>query len=99
MGDGDGQGAAVHAVQEDVGRRVRVGDLDHAHAGLVLLRGVGRKGGPAVGAGDDGLEAGEELAAVADAEGEGVLAGEEGAEVGADSGVEEDGGGPASARA
>lgn len=97
MGHRDGQRAVVHAVQEDIGRGVRVRDSDHARPRFVLLGEVRLEGGPALGAGDDALEAGEELAPVADAQGEGVLALEEGAEFGADFGVEQDGGGPAAA--
>ena len=89
----------MHAVQKHIGHGVGVRDLDHARSCLVLLRDVRLEGGPALCAGDEGLEAGEELTSVADSQGESVLTFKEGLEFFADVGVEQDGGGPATTRA
>ena len=105
MRDRYGQARGVHILEEYVrpvgatlfGRPVY--DLDHTVTRLVLLGRVALEDGPCFSAGDELAQARKELAAVADAEGEGVGAGEEGLEVGADGGVEEDGFGPALAGA
>ncbi|GJC81968.1 hypothetical protein ColLi_04805 [Colletotrichum liriopes] len=78
MRDGDGQGRAVHAVEED-GRRRGAGlvDLDHGEARLELPAGVLDERGPVLGAGDQLLEARDHLATVADAQRERVGALEE----------------------
>ena len=73
--------------------------LDHDEAGLELLAAVAVEGRPGFGAGDDGGEVAHHLAAVADAQGEGVLALEEGGKLVLEAGVEQDGFGPALARA
>lgn len=80
--------AVLHAVQKDVGGGVRVRNLDHANSCLVLLRDVRFEEGPAFCAGDDALEAREELTTVTDSQGKSILAFEEGSEVFADFGVE-----------
>lgn len=67
--EGDGHGGSVHAVEEDGGGGGGVEDLDFAVSRFVLLAGVSLETGPGGGAGDEGFEAGEELAAVADAVG------------------------------
>lgn len=99
MRDHDRQARPGHAVQEDGGRGGVIQHLDHADAGLVLLALVGDEGGPGARAGNERLDAAEELAAVADAEGEGVGAVEKIAEFLARGLVPQDAVGPALAGA
>ena len=94
MGDGDRQGRSGHAGEQN--RRALL-DLDHRHAGLELFGAVAHETRPALGAGDQFLELREHLAAVADAEAEGVFTFEEGRELIASATVEERRLGPAAA--
>ena len=80
VGDGDRDHAALHAGEEDAGRGF---DLHGNVAAFVALALVLHEARPVVGAGDDAVEVAHHLAAVADAECEGVFAGEEGGEFGA----------------
>lgn len=83
MADCDGELAAFHAVEEDGGRGRIVEDFDHAEAGFEGVAFVALEDGPACCVGDEACvgELSEELAAVADADGECVGAGEEGGEL------------------
>lgn len=81
VSNGDGEGGAIHAVQEDGGRRwVWVGNADHADTSFVLLAGVALEAGPVLGTGDQLLETGQELTSVADTESECVRTFKEGLE-------------------
>ena len=77
VGDGNGQEGALHPLQEEAGT---LEDFDVGVAGLKLLGAVADKLGPVLGAGNDVLQLGNHLTAVADAEGEAVGALEEGLE-------------------
>ena len=96
VGDGDREHATLHAGEEDAGRGF---DADGNVAAFVALALVLHEARPVVGAGDDAVEVAHHLAAVADAECEGVFAGEEGGEFGAGAGIEENALGPAFAGA
>lgn len=96
VGDGDGERGAVHAVQEDGGAGwIGVVDADHADTAFVLFARVALEAGPVRTAWDQFLEAGEELASVADAQGERVGTLEESLELLARVLVQEDRFGPA----
>ena len=84
MGYRNGKRAFMHAVQEDVGRGVRVRNLDHADSCFVLLREVRLEGRPAFCARYDALQLTQELAPVTYTEREGVFAFEESSELLAD---------------
>src|SRR5437660_11014790 len=83
----DGDAAAGHAGEEE--RRALL-YLHHDEPAFELLRFVAHEGGPVRGAGDELLQRGEHLAAVAGAEREGVAAREEVDELGAHADVVED---------
>ncbi len=95
MRDSDRRLRAGHAAEED---RRRLQHFDHREARLELFRLVARELGPVLGARDDGLQAAHHLAAVADAEREGVAALEEAGELVRQLRVEQDGLRPALAR-
>src|SRR5579875_54373 len=92
VGDDDGD-AGVGRVLEEEGWGGR--DFGHAEAGFKAGAEVAFKAGPVFGAGDDPGELGHHLAAVANAQGEGICALEEGRELFAEGFVKEDGFGPA----
>lgn len=79
VSDSDGEDGSIHTLEED-GLRRRL-DLDGRDSRLESLASVDLERGPGLGAGDDHLELGEELATVADTEGEGVVSVEEGLEL------------------
>lgn len=75
--EGDGHGSTFHPMQEDRrGFRI-VEDLYHGKSSLVLFRYISFEIGPGFGSGDERFETSEELASVADAEGEGIFSREE----------------------
>src|SRR5580704_2257602 len=94
--DGDGDDRAFHAGEEHAGAFL---DLERGEAGFKALGLVLHEARPVVGAGDDRTEVAHHLAAVADAEAEGVRAREEGGELVAGARIEEDALGPAFAGA
>ena len=94
MRDDDGHLRAFHAGEED---RRRIEDFGHHETRFELLDLVATEGRPMLGARNDGLERAHHLAAVADAQGEGVLAVEKGGELVAAAVVHQDGPRPAEA--
>ncbi len=96
VGDGNGQPRAGHALQE---QRLRRQHFHQRQARLELLGEVALEVRPGLRAGNQLVQVGHHLAAVADAEAEAVATIEEGLELVAGARVEEDGLGPALAGA
>jgi hypothetical protein len=94
--DDDRHAAARHAAEE---QRRRFRQLDHREARLELLDLVALETRPGVGAGNQRLQRAHHLAAVADAEREGVVTAEESRELVARARIEQDGARPALAGA
>jgi hypothetical protein len=94
MGHGDGQTGAGQVAQEQ-GRRSR--HFHQAQARLELFRAIAQEARPVRSAGNQRLELGEHLAAIADPQGKAVGSLEEGLEHITQLGIEQDAFGPAAA--